>query len=69
MTTTSTTTAVGTKALEGLTFLTVQQTSELLQCSKEHVYRQIRAGHVPGAEYVLGVWRIRTDALLGRVGS
>jgi len=58
-----------TKSLESLTFLTVQQTSDLLQVSTEHVYRKIRANELPGAEFVLGVWRVRTDVLLGRVGS
>lgn len=56
----------GTRVLEALTFLTVKQAAELLQVTPEHVHRQIRAGKMPGAEYVLGVWRIRTSVLLGR---
>jgi len=49
-----------------LTYLTVKQAAELVQVTPEHIRRQIRAGKMPGAEYVLGVWRIRTAVLLGR---
>jgi len=49
-----------------LTYLTVKQAAELVEVTPEHIRRQIRAGKMPGAEYVLGVWRIRTAVLLGR---
>jgi hypothetical protein len=51
--------------LEDLTYLTPRQVAVLLQCSEEHVRRQIRAGKVRGAEKILGVIRVRTSVLLG----
>jgi len=51
--------------LAQLPFLTADQVAVLLQCTPEHVRRQIRAGKVPGVERHLGVVRIRTSELLG----
>jgi hypothetical protein len=56
----------GTRYLESLTYLTMAQVAELLQVTEEHVRRQNRAGKLPGVETILGVVRVRTDALLGR---
>lgn len=60
------TTITGTKALARLEYLTAEQAAELLQCSAEHIRRQIRLGNVPGVVRTVGLIRIRTDALLGR---
>jgi excisionase family DNA binding protein len=51
-----------------LPFLTTEQVATLLQCSVEHVRRQVRLGKVPGVEVHLGVVRIRTTELLSAGG-
>lgn len=50
--------------LAELPYLTVRQAAVLLQVTPEHIRRQLAAGKVPGAERILGVWRIRTAELL-----
>jgi excisionase family DNA binding protein len=55
----------GTKHLEQLTFLTLDQVAELYQVSAEHIRRKVRSGEIPGVEKVLGVFRVRTAVLLG----
>jgi predicted site-specific integrase-resolvase len=58
--------------LAELPYLTLEQTAQLLQCSTEHIRRQVRTGTLPGAVNVCGVYRVRTDELLklnGQVAS
>lgn len=50
--------------LTQLEYLTTEQAAILLQCTPEHIRRQIRAGKVPGVERKLGLVRIRTSELL-----
>ena len=55
---------VSPSELVKLPYLTLDQTARVLQVSHEHVRRQAKAGTLPGAERVLGVWRVRTSVLL-----
>jgi excisionase family DNA binding protein len=51
-------------SVEGSEFLTIEEASTLLRCSKKALYAAIRAHELPGVVRIGRVIRIRRSALL-----